>query len=132
MEMAEVSDMVKKFEEYGMKLFTDYPSMENQHCFMVENMIVYLDKNDNTIAVSFLASSKPEEVASNLMILNEIEGLEDIYIMDSFVYDMNDRFVSGDEAHKIVKESIQHEALKEFAKRQTYIDVLTKAQCFEC
>ena len=130
--MAEVSDVVKKFEEYGMKLFTDYPTPENQHCFMVDNMIVYLDKNDNSIAVSFLASSKPEEVANNMMILKEIEGLDDIYVMESFVYDMNDKFVSGDEAHKIVRESIQHEALKEFAKRQTYIEVLSKAKCFDC
>lgn len=132
MVMAEISDVVKKFEEYGMKLFTDYPTPENQHCFMVDNMIVYLDKNDNSIAVSFLASSRPEEVANNIMILKEIEGLDDIYIMESFVYDMNDKFLSGDEAHKLVKEAIQHEALKEFAKRQTYIDILSKAKCFDC
>lgn len=132
MEMAKVTEVVKKFEKYGMKLFTDYQTVENQHCFMVENMIVYLDKKDNTIAVSFLASSKPEEVANNMMILSEIEDLNDIFVMESFVYDMNDKFISGDDAHKIVKESIEHNALKEFAKRQTYIEVLSKAKCFDC
>lgn len=132
MEMAEVQQVVKKFEEYGMRLFTDYPTIENQHCFMVDNMIVYLDKKDNTIAVSFLASSKPEEVANSMMILSEIEGLDDIYVMESFVYDMNDKFISGNDAHVLVKESIKHEAIKEFAKRQTYIEVLSKANCYKC
>ena len=132
MEMAEVSQVIKKFEQYGMKMFTDHPSTEHQHCFMVENMIVYLDKKDNSIAVSFLASSKPEEVASNMMILSEIEDLDGIYIMESFVYDMDDKFISGDDAHKLVKKSIEHEALRDFAKRQTYIEVLSKANCHEC
>ncbi|MCK5613100.1 hypothetical protein KAR91_65105 [Candidatus Pacearchaeota archaeon] len=132
MKIAEVNEVVKKFNEYGMKLFKDYPIEKSEHCFMVENMIVYLDKKDNTIAVSFHASAKPEEVANNMMILNEIEGLSDIYVMESFIYDINNRFLSGEEAHKLVKESIEHKALKEFAKRQTYIEVLTKAKCHEC
>jgi hypothetical protein len=132
MQMAGVNEVIKKFNEYGMKLFTDYPTERSNHCFMVDNMIIYLDQKDNTIAVSFHASSKPEEVANNLLILKEIEDLNDIYIMDSFVYDINDQFLSGDAAHKLVKESIQHEALKEFAKRQTYIEVLSKAKCHEC
>ena len=132
MEMAEVNEVVKKFEEYGMKLFTDYPTKKNEHCFMVENMIVYLDKDDNSIAVSFHASAKPEEVAQNMVILNEIKDLNDIYVMESFVYDLNEKFVSGDDAHKLVKELIEHEALREFTKRQSYIEVLTKAKCFDC
>ena len=132
MEMAEVTEVVKKFEEYGMRLFTDYPTKKHEHCFMVDNMIVYLDKKDNTIAVSFLASAKPEEVAANMMILGEIENLDDIFVMESFVYDLNEKFISGDDAHKLVKETIQHEALKEFTTRQAYIEVLSKANCHNC
>jgi hypothetical protein len=132
MEMAEINEVVKKFKEYGMELFTDYQTKKNEHCFMVENMIVYLDKDDNTIAVSFHASAKPEEVAANMMILNEIDNLNNIYVMDSFVYDLNEKFLSGDDAHKLVKESIEHEALREFTKRQAYIEVLGKAKCFDC
>jgi hypothetical protein len=130
--MAEVKMVTKKFKEYGMKVFTDYETIEDQHCFMVEDMIVYLDKKDNSIAVSFLASSKPEDVAQNMMILSEIEDLNEIFVMDSFVYDMNDKFVSGADAHKLVKKTIEHDAVKEFAKRQTFIEVLTKAKCFDC
>lgn len=130
--MADVSKVVDKFNEYGMRMFTDYPTTKNEHCFMVENMIVYLDKKDNTLAVSFLASSKPEVVANNLMVLNEIDDVDDIFIMESFVYDKNDKFVSGEDAHTIVKKSIELEALKEFTKRQAYTEVLVKANCFEC
>ena len=132
MEMAEIKQVVKKFEEYGMRLLTDYPVEKNEHCFMVDNMIVYLDQKDSTIAVSFHASAKPEEVANNMMILTEIDGLNDIFVMESFVYDLHDHFLSGEEAHNLVKKTIEHEALKEFATRQTYIEVLSKAKCHEC
>ena len=67
-----------------------------------------------------------------MMILNEIKDLNDIYVMESFVYDMNDKLLSGEEAHRLVKQNIEYEALKEFAKRQRFIEFLTKAQCFEC
>jgi len=130
--MVKVSEVVKKFKQYGMNLFTDYPTTDSEHCFMVENMIVYLDKEDNTIAVSFHASAKPEEVATSIMILNKIKDLKDIFVMDSFVYDINEKFLSGDAAHKLVKKSIEHEALKEFTKNQAYIEVLSKAKCFDC
>lgn len=132
MEMVDVSKVIEKFDEYGMRVFTDYPTQRNEHCFMVENMIVYLDKKDSTIAVSFLASSRPEHVANNLLILKEIEDVEDIFVMESFVYDMNDKFVSGNDAHELVKKSIELEALKEFTKRQAYTEVLVKSNCFEC
>lgn len=130
--MPEVKKVANKFKEYGMKLFTDYPVEKNEHCFMVDNMIVYLDQIDDTLAVSFHASAKPEEVANNMMILNEIDGLNDIFVMESFVYDLNDKFLSGEDAHSLVRRSIQNEALKKFATRQTYIEVLTKAKCHEC
>jgi hypothetical protein len=132
MEMADVSDIIDKFNEHGMRLFTDYPTQKHEHCFMVENMIIYLDKKKNSIAVSFLASSKPEVVAQNLLVLKEIEDVDNVFVMESFVYDMNDRFISGEDAHLIVKKSIEHEALKEYTKNQAYTEVLTKASCFEC
>jgi hypothetical protein len=52
--------------------------------------------------------------------------------MDSFVYDMNDRFLSGEEAHNLVKKSIESNAISDFAKRQTYTEILVKSKCFKC
>lgn len=131
MDMTDKNSVLKKFEEYGMNLYTDYPTEKNEHCFMVDNMIVYLDQEDNTVAVSFHASAKPEEVAQNLLILKEIE-VNDIYIMDSFIYDLNNRFISGDDAHELVKRTIETEAVKDFTKRQAYTEYLVKANCFDC
>jgi len=132
MDMADKKILLKKFNEYGLNVFTDYPTEKNEHCFMVDNMIVYLDEEDNSIAVSFHASSKPEEVANNLLILNELKEIKEIHVMDSFVYDMNDRFLSGEDAHNLVKKSIETNAITDFAKRQTYTEILVKSKCFKC
>ena len=132
MDMTDKSSVLKKFEEYGMNVFKDYKTEKNEHCFMVDNMIVYLDRKDSTLAVSFHASAKPEEVAQNLLILKEVKDLNDIYVMDSFIYDLNDTFISGEKAHDLVKRTIENEAIKNFAERQTYTEYLAKAKCFDC
>jgi hypothetical protein len=131
MDMTDKNSVLKKFEEYGMNVYTDYPTEKNEHCFMVENMIVYLDQKDDTIAVSFHASAKPEEVAQNLLILKELE-VNDVYIMDSFVYDLNDKFLSGEKAHELVKRTIETQAIKDFTIKQAYTEYLVTAKCFDC
>jgi hypothetical protein len=132
MDMTDKRSVLKKFEEYGMNVFTDYPTEKHEHCFMVENMIVYLDQKDSTLAVSFHASSKPEEVGSTLLILKEIEGLSNIHVMESFVYDMNDRFLSGKDAHKLVKQTIETAAIEKFAQRQAYTEILIRSKGHDC
>jgi len=131
MDMTDKNSVLKKFEEYGMNVFTNYKTEKNEHCFMVENMIIYLDQDDDTLAVSFHASAKPEEVAQNLLILKELE-VNDVYIMDSFVYDLNDKFISGEAAHELVKRSIEVEAVKDFTTKQAYTEYLVKAKCYDC
>ena len=37
-----VEKIVDKLTEYGMALYTDYPTKDQGHCFMVRDMIIFL------------------------------------------------------------------------------------------
>jgi len=127
-----VDDIVEKLTEYGMALYTDYPTQDQGHCFITKNMIIFLDEDDNSLSITFQADSKPEDVASNLLILNEIDQLSDISVMESFIYDKNNNFISGNEAHEIVKNSIVETAYQKIVKQQAYLTLLHNSKCFEC
>jgi len=127
-----VDTVVEKLSEYGFVLFNDYPTEDQGHCFVTKGMIIFLDEEDDSIAITFQADSKPEDVASSLLMINEIENIADISVMESFIYDKDNKFICGNEAHDIVKGNIILLAFKELAKQQTYSELLKNAEGFNC
>ena len=127
-----VDDVIKKLTEYGMALYTDYPTQDQGHCFITKEMIIFLDEDDDSLAITFQADSKPEDVASNVLILNEIDRVTDISIMESFIYDKDNKFISGNDAHELVNNTIIETAFQKIAKQQAYFAILQNAECYEC
>jgi len=130
-----LNSVVEKLTEYGMIIFREYPVVEentNQHVFISEDMVLFLDHNDGTLSVSFHASSRPEEVSRNTLILSEIEDFDELYIMESYVIDNNNEFLCGDEAFDLVKRSEEAEILKGYMEKRQYEDILRTAKCFYC
>jgi len=129
---ATINDIIDKLTEYGMSLYDDHPTEDKGHCFITKDMILFLDEEDDSLAITFQADSKPESVASNLLILHEINNLSEISVMESFIYDHNNKFISGNEAHEIVKGKIYQDAFQKAMKHQMYVAILQNAQCHEC
>jgi len=127
-----VDSIIDKLTEYGMALYTDYPTQDQGHCFMTKNMLIFLDQEDDSLAITFQADSKPEDVASNLLIVNEIDGITDIAIMESFIYDKDNKFISGNEAHHLVKAAWVEEAFRKVATQQAYNEILMTVKGFDC
>ena len=124
--------IIDKLTEYGMALYTDYPTEDQGHCFMTKGMIVFLDEEDDSLSITFQADSKPEDVASSLMVLNEIDDVSDISIMESFIYDKENNFITGSEAHNVVRSSLIEDAFKKVATHQAYNEILLTMPCFKC
>lgn len=121
-----------KIKEYNLALLTEYPTKDNGHCFITSSMIVFADNEDETISVTFQADQKPEEVAVYTLILKEVKEAQDIFILDSFIYDNDNQYISGNEAHELVKQAIISKAFQKVAKHQVYADILKTSECFEC
>jgi len=126
--------VLEKLSEYGFGLISKYETEDQGYCFMTNDMIIFLDEDDNSLAVTFQADSKPEDAATRILILNEIEDISEISVMESFIYDKDNKFISGSKAHDIVKDGIIMEAFTKLAQQQTYIEILKdkNIECFEC
>jgi len=127
-----IDTIIDKLSEYGMALYTDYPTEDKGHCFMTKGMILFLDEEDDSLSVTFQADSKPEDVASNILILNEIEDVTDISIMESFIYDKNNDFITGNEAHRVVRNILIEDAFRKVATHQAYNEILLNMPAHEC
>ena len=126
-----VEKIIDKIEEYNIGLLTEY-EVEGGHCFVTPGMIIFSSNKNNDLSIAFQADQKPEDVAINLLCIQEIEEIEDINIMESFIHDNNRNYISGKAAHDLLKKDLINYAVREIAKRQAYLELLETEDCFEC
>ena len=132
--MSELTDKIgKKLNEYGIKVYDHYQGEDiDEYIFLVEDMVIFARDKNKEIGISFQATTKPDIVANNLLIIQEVEEIESIDIMESFVFNEKREMVSGDEAFDLIKRSIQNQAINEYAKEMCFREVLEKSNCHEC
>lgn len=123
-----------KLDEYGYDIYhISETSNDNEICIMTESMMVFVDDKEKSITLSFEYTLEPEKVAQNMMILNEIEDIEYVYVSESFVFDpKTKKYVVGNEAKKIAYERAQAKIMREFTKDQVYSHILATQRCHEC
>lgn len=122
----------KKMEEYGIKIFQDYQiEGEAEYVFYVEDMILFVNEDDNTIGISLQAITKPYKAATLALIVNEIKCKE-IFIMEDFIFNEKNQYISGEEAHKLISRSNKAKIANEVTKSELYTNILQNAKCHEC
>lgn len=130
-----MSDLIEKVQnklnEFDFKIYNHYSVDKEEYIFMVENMLLFVHEKRNEINISFQVTTRPDIVAQHTLILKEIEDTE-INIMDSFIYDHQRIFISGDRAFNLVENSIKKQGVQEFIEHQTMKDMLEKSNCFNC
>lgn len=121
-----------KLDEYGIRIYTDYPLNEEEHLFMADNMLLFVHTETNEVGISFQAETKPQTTANSVLIVLEIDGVENVDIMESFVVDENNKFISGEKAFKLIDRKNQYEAMNEIFRDQAYAEILMKGTLGEC
>jgi len=122
----------EKLDEYGIEIYTDYALEDHEYVFMVENMAVFINTKEHGIGLSFHAETRPDTVATQTLIMKQVEGIEDIEIMESFVVDAGNKFISGEKAFKLVQQRIESQVIGVFVKEHAYSELLMTEKCYEC
>lgn len=117
-----VKKILKKLDEYGFELYNQY-SDDNNYYFIIDDMVLCYDDNDEILSVAFKASTKPEKVANNTLILKEIEGIKDLEIMESFIY-KGKEILSGKDAHKYIEKVHGKKEIGKYLQKQNQIQML--------
>ena len=118
-----VKKILKKLDEYGFELYNQYSDENNNHYFMIDDMVLCYDDNDGILSIAFKASIKPEQAANNTLILKEIDGIKDFEIMESFIY-KGKEILSGDDAHKYVEKVHGNKEIGKYISKQNQIQML--------
>lgn len=121
-----------KLEQYGIQIYTDYSLNEQEHLFMADNMLLFIHTKNNEVGISFQAETKPKTVANSVLIVLEIEGVSSVDIMESFVVDEDNKFISGDKALALINKKNQYEAMNEIFKDQVFSEILMNGTAGEC
>jgi len=129
--MVIVDSVRDKLEEYGLKIFNEHSVEDSEHVFYAEHMILFVDKSNESVGISFQACTRAEKVANISLILNELDC--DLNIMEAFMYDEKSRCLTGDAAYELIKKVDNNTAIKNFVREQTYTQMLMSDDCgFEC
>lgn len=122
----------QKLDEYGIEIFNDYPiEEEGEHVFYAENMILFVSDDENSISVTFKATTKPERSATLALILNQIKNVT-MNIMEAFIFDKDDQFISGMDAYKAVERVDKEKLIQEYHNQVMLAELLESAECHEC
>jgi len=125
-----VKQVIKKVEEYGITIFKHHEGEENQYVIFCENMVVFVHQDGN-LSVAFQATTKPHIAATDILILKEIPNIE-IDIMESFIYCQDNKLICGDEAYKLIRETIKAEGAQDYMREEAYTHLLNNVNCHEC
>lgn len=118
-----VEKILEKLDEYGFELYNQYSDENNNYYFIIDDMVLCYDNNDGILSVSFKASTKPEKVANNVLILKEIDGIKGLEIMESFVY-KGKEILSGKDAHEYIKKVYGKKEIGKYIEKQNQIQTL--------
>ncbi|HUU87784.1 MAG TPA: hypothetical protein VMX17_08535 [Candidatus Glassbacteria bacterium] len=125
-----LKQVIKKMEEYDITIFKHHDGDDEQYVFFCEHMVLFVHP-DNTLSVAFQATTKPHVAATFILILKEIPNV-DILIMEPFIYCSDNKLLCGDEAYKLIKETIKAEGATDYMKEEAYTHLLNNANCHEC
>lgn len=126
-----VEKVEHKLYEYDIPIFDHYEIENNEYTFVVEDMLIIVH-NETKISISFQVSTKPEVVANNTLILNEIEEIEFISIMESFAFTTDRKLVSGKQAYELFQETMEHNIIQDYQQNKYYEMILMSTKGYEC
>jgi hypothetical protein len=117
--------VVEKLIDYGFKIHAEQKiEGECEYYIAIDNVAVFINEKDNYIKISYMADMKPEDAASFLLVVQEIEEIEKIVIMESFIFDNEKNLLSGQDAYNEVRRKIADQAIRNFTIHQFHTKML--------
>lgn len=122
----------KKISEYGIPFPEPSECGKNEYLIMGPKFIIYINDAKERVCVSFKSSLEPDKAAQLTLILSEINGVNNVAVMEVFEYGDGNNLISGDEAIQYSTSVMENKVVKEFVKKQTALLALQNMKCHEC
>jgi hypothetical protein len=126
-----VKDVNKKLKQYNIVVYNKYKIDEdNEYIYYTNDMILFVNENEESIGIAFQATTKPERSATLALILKQT-GYS-ILIMDPFILSNKREIVSGEEAYELIEQTRNEKIMEKVNKEHLYTKILENSNCYEC
>jgi hypothetical protein len=122
-----------KLTEYGLQIQVEnYIEEHNEIYLATSDMSIFFSLDEDVAKISFIASLPPEIVASDMLILKEVDGMG-IVVMESYIFNSKKQLLNGEEARQYFFSRIGEQAIRQFTKEQIQMQMLLNCEnCHEC
>lgn len=122
--MSVVKNLRNTLEEYDFNLHQPEREHEGVYYFGIDEALLYFDSNINKLGISFVVFARPEIVANTSLILSQVEGIEEVEVLDSFIFTSEGKFMDGEEAHIYYQKSYVENAKNQYNIERMQMEML--------
>jgi hypothetical protein len=122
--MSVIKNLRNTLEEYDFNLHQKEREENGIYYFGIDQALLFFDSKENKLGISFVVFSKPEVVANTVLILSEVEGIEEVEVLDSFIFTNEGKFIDGEEAHMYYQTSYIENAKNQLTIERMQMEML--------
>lgn len=121
-------DLVRDtLNEYDIEIMEKREIEGHTYLFLTPMAMIFVQ--EDCILLSFHVSTKPEDAAKLVLVMQEAGQVE---VIQSFTYSMDKEYLSGEEAHKEFEKQQAKSVIEEFMKEQKNLFDLASADAYHC
>jgi hypothetical protein len=117
-------EIVNHLDAKGIELRNRNVDDNGEIYYSTDHVALFLAPNEKRVSIAFLATMRPDDSARFALLLSQISWVEQVEIMEPFLFNRKKELLHGDEAFEEIKIELTHQALKEISKRHYYDHML--------
>jgi hypothetical protein len=127
-----IDNLIDSLQYLGVEVI-NHEQLKNNHLIITDVMLLDYFDDKKKLSISFDVSVKPEMAAGFTLFLKEnVENINDIYVMESYHFDNEGNVISGDEAYKLFNIEKEKVIFNSFVKDRMQKEVLIHTKPFNC
>lgn len=126
-----IDKIINTLGNYGIVINNIHKLKNEEQVVYTKDMILFINEIEQSIGISFFASTIPEDVSNLTLIIKNIKD-STLFIMESFIFDENNEYISGNKAFKLLKELNKNKIEQRIIKNQHYNHILKSHKGREC
>ncbi len=120
-----INKIIGKLTEYGIQVHKYYRvESKNHYLIWADYMAIAYKIPEKSLSVAFHAATKPDDSATIILVLNQIEEIDTIEVAEPFIHDEDSKVVCGRQAYVIYERKKAKETIQDFISKRAMEQIL--------
>ena len=127
-----VDNIIKVLNDLNLTVF-NCEKTDGMYLILATDLMITYNIEDNDLLISFYINIKPDVSAGYMLFFkNNIKGIKDIYVMESFYFNNDGQIISGDEAYKYFENLKNNSIINNYIRDRMQKELLINVKGFSC